>query len=235
MSPPSLADSLRRVDRAGERLDQLRSEVQAYIDANEAPLVKVEGLTVSMVNWPPVPPGEIGMTAGEVTYNLRAALDYLVAALAATDRDGLAVGESNLRTQFPIESTPEGFAARRLRDRRGRPGYLTGVNDPHCALIEALQPYNGVEWTEFLRDLSNEDKHRAIPVLGYASPATRIQAGGTEEQAKALGGFRLPGDDVSMYFPATVDVTFNGGAPVVETLEILQAGVRETISAFQSS
>ena len=32
-------------------------------------------MAVSMQGWPPQPPLDIGITAGEVAYNLRAALD----------------------------------------------------------------------------------------------------------------------------------------------------------------
>lgn len=150
--------------------------------------------------WPSIPPPEIGITAGEVVYNLRAALDYLVFELAT-----LGSGEVNMRTQFPIESTPEGFKARRHPTKRGDPNWLTGVDCSHCAAIEALQPYNGVDWTEFLRDISNEDKHRTIPILAYASRAQTINVGGTEEEAKAFGGFRKP-NDMATYYRASISV-----------------------------
>lgn len=219
-----------RLDRARKHLEELKIQVAAYVEANKSIVVKVHGSTVSVVGWPDQPSPEIGITAGEIVYNLRAALDYLVFALALQDS-----GEVNIRTQFPIEDTPEGFKARRHPNKRGRPNWLTGVDCSHCAAIEALQPYNGVNWTEFLRDMSNEDKHRTIPVLGYASPPQRINVGGTEEEAEALGGFRMPGDDVSMYYPSTILVTLNSEppTPVVETLEILESEVRAVIDSFE--
>jgi hypothetical protein len=228
---PTLESARLRIKRAGKRLEQLEVQVAAYVEANDAAAVKVEGYTVSVVNWPADPPPDIAITAGEVVYNLRAALDYLVFELAI-----LGSGEVNLRTQFPIEDKPEVFKARRRPDRRGRPNWLTGVDCAHCAAIEALQPYNGVNWTAFLRNLSNEDKHRTIPVLGYAAAPQVINVGGTEEEAQALGGFRMPGDDVSMYYPASVQVLLSAEeppVPLIKTLEILKSEVSSVIDSFE--
>jgi hypothetical protein len=177
------------------------------VEANKTTVIKVHADSVSLVGWPDQPPPGIGIATGEVLYNLRAALDYLVHQLVI-----LATGEINMRTQFPIEDTPDGFRSRRHPNKQGRPNWLTGVDCAHCAAIEALQPYNGVDWTAFLRDISNEDKHRTIPVLGYVGQAS-LNVGGTDEEAEALGGFRMPGDDVSMYYPAPVDVVFGAADP----------------------
>jgi hypothetical protein len=227
---PSLETCYLRIDRASKRIEELARQVAAYVEANKSIAIKVHGLTVSVVGWPDQPSPDMGVTAGEVVYNLRAALDYLVFELAI-----LGSGEVNMRTQFPIEDKPEGFKARRHPDKRGRPNWLTGVDCAHCAALEALQPYNGVNWTEFLRDMSNEDKHRTIPLLGYASPPKTINVGGTEEEAKTFGGYRMPGDDVSMYYPSTIHVTLNSDppVPVVETLQILQSEVRAVIDSFE--
>src|SRR5262245_2994099 len=39
---------------------------------------------------------------------------------------------------------------------------LTRLPNGGTAAIEALQPYNGCNWTKALRDISNPDKHRNI-------------------------------------------------------------------------
>jgi hypothetical protein len=210
-----------RVRRAGEHLEAFQADSAAYIEANRAAsLIKVEGMTVSAI-WPPEPPPMFGVRVGEVVYNLRAALDYLVYRLAQLDS-----GEVVESTQFPIEDTAEGFKRRRTR-------FLRGVNPTHIAAIEELQPYNGADWARLLRDLSNIDKHRALHVAGYqASSNVRINVGGTEEEARALGGFRIPGDDVAMYYPAPIYVAFADGTPVEETLVQLSTETRNVLGAF---
>jgi hypothetical protein len=227
-----------RIDRAEKRLGELKGELAAYKEANESCEIKVDGHAASMTGWPPQPPPEIGITAGEVVYNLRAALDYLVFELAFRDSFGISQDEINMRTQFPIEDKPEGFKGRidPIKRRGGGtlPNWLTGVSPDHIAAIEELQPYRGVNWTKLLRDLSNEDKHRMFPLTGYVVPVGTINIGGTEEEAKALGGYRKPGD-MNMYYPAPINVIFatfaSGG--IAESLEILQAEVRAVIDSFE--
>ncbi len=223
----TLDDSFLRLERAEQNLKQLKRQLTAYKKANErTSLIKVEGLTVSAI-WPPNPPQMLAVRAGEIADGCRSALDYLVYQLAI-----LASGEINKSTQFPIEDAPEKFEARTRLTKKGRPNFLTGISAPHIAAIEAVQPYNGGDWLEFLQAFSNEEKHRLVPLLSYQGTTRRINAGGTEAEAKALGGFRMPGDDVSMYYPAPVDVTFPGGAPVKETLEKIVSETRQLLEAF---
>jgi hypothetical protein len=68
----------------------------------------------------------------------------------------LDTGKPQDGTQFPIEDKPKAFKHRQKR------GSLKGLNERHVAKIEALQPYNGCDWTKTLRDISNPDKHRNI-------------------------------------------------------------------------
>lgn len=133
-------------------------------------------------------------------------------------------GKPVKRTQFPIEDAPKGFMGRQST-------YLKGVNKTHVAAIEALQPYNGVKWTKALRDLSNGDKHMALQLIGYVTLGA-ISVGRTEEEAKAVGGYRRPGDDVSMYYPAPLLITFMNGPPVEITVKQLLAETRQVVGAF---
>src|SRR5262249_34225904 len=87
---------------------------------------------------------------GEVCYNLRAALDYLVFDLARRDS-----GAEQEQTQFLIEDNTDKF-------QKKVPRRLKGLTPAHVAAIEVLQPYNGCEWTRQLRELSNPDKHRTL-------------------------------------------------------------------------
>jgi hypothetical protein len=216
-----LDEALLRASRAEEHLEALDREIAVYVEANEAAsLIKVEGMTVSAI-WPPEPPPMLSVRVGEIVYNLRAALDYFVYRLAELDAGNVIKG-----TQFPIEDTPEGF-------KRRTPRFLRGVNETHVAGIERLQPYHGADWARLLRDLSNIDKHQALHVVGYqATGSVRINVGGTEEEANALGGFRIAGDDVAMYYPAPIYVAFPDGTPIEETLKQLLTETRNVLHAF---
>jgi hypothetical protein len=85
---------------------------------------------------------------GEIVYNLRSALDYLVFELAGLDSGCIIEG-----TQFPIERSQKSFKW------RVRGGWLDVLNAAHVAAIEALQPYRGCQWAAVLQNLSNPDKH----------------------------------------------------------------------------
>lgn len=215
-----LRDAFLRVERAGEHLEAIKGQIAAYVQANEgASLIKVEGQTVTAV-MPPFPPPEIAARIGEFIYNLRAALDYLVFQLAILES-----GKEVDGTQFPIVKKPEDF-------KRVRRKSLRGVNATHVAAIEALQPYERPHWLWVLRHVSNEDKHRAIQVLGMQSGGVRIHVGGTEEETRAAGGFQMPGDDVAVYYPAPILVAFPDGTPVEEPLENLLSETRDVLEAF---
>jgi hypothetical protein len=208
-----------RLDRAFEHVKEARDAIAAWVAENrEHVYVRVEGSTATP-SWPrTAPPERIGILVGESAYNLRAALDYLVFRLAIADS-----GEEQPRTQFPIESTPEGFAAR-------RGAFLAGVSNEHVTMIEAFQPYRGNDWIVWLRELSNLDKHRAIPLTSGIHGQTQISVGGTDEHLAELGGVRQP--DGAVHFPATMAVTFPDGPPVLDILEELVARVTEVCGEF---
>jgi len=160
---------------------------------------------------------------GEACYNLRAALDYLVFELAREDS-----GQPQDGTQFLIEDTPEQFARRKDAN-------LRGVKCAHIAMIEALQPYKGCEWTKTLRTISNPDKHRHLTVtmshrMGFVKFFTSppiVQSEGPVRRA------RFRGSDVYVQYPVSVIVLFPDGGGVLKTLHILQAQVAETLEAFK--
>src|SRR5258708_10396877 len=146
-------DALERVIRAGEHLADLRQRLDTAR--------KQQGDSIS-VEYAPNPPHSIqasvftktfvsmrvGILIGEICYNLRSALDYLIYDLAEHD-----AGIRQESTQFPIADTAEEFASSAKRR-------LRGINSAHRAAIEKLQPYKGCEWTKTLRDFSNTAKHR---------------------------------------------------------------------------
>jgi hypothetical protein len=98
-------------------------------------------------------PVSFPLLIGEIAHHLRASLDYLVYRLAILDS-----GSVQDHTQFPLEKYPK-----RFRSKKPHP-FLKGINAAHTANIERLQPYNGVNWTRNLADISNRDKHNDLVV-----------------------------------------------------------------------
>jgi hypothetical protein len=220
-----------RVARANEHLTNLRQRLAGILRSQEDAII---------VEFDPNPPHQIilrrpnetfvetdvGILIGEIVYNLRTALDYLVFELAKFDS-----GVSQDFTQFPIEDTKKGFAWREKR------GWLKGINTAHVAAIERLQPYAGCDWTKTLRDLSNRDKHKGFARIGGSFTAhsySRIHTSHFDAIQAPIRRAIHPvhGEvDVKLHFTATVELT--DGPPIIEALEIVKLKVAETLEAFK--
>lgn len=168
-----------------------------------------------------------GILIGEACQNLRTALEYLVFELAKLDS-----GCEQRGTQFPLEDHKNGFAGR-LKE-----GRLKGINANHIAAIERLQPYAGCQWSARLRDISNPDKHRHIVAhkgLSDISVHSEIE----KDITRCLGFERQTPHPVAGQPPVKMKVyirgsiTFEDGAPVIETLEEIQTGVADALAAFK--
>lgn len=127
-----------------------------------------------------------GVSIGEITHNLRSALDGVAYALAVKNR---ASEEALARTYFPIFLL--GRTTRRRPRKAGRskgqtaliPHFfcdglkqIDGLSRKHQATIERLQPYHRVVASRahrtthplyWLHEINNADKHRVIQVVGY--------------------------------------------------------------------
>jgi hypothetical protein len=169
----------------------------------------------------------IAVIFGEICYNLRTALDYLISHLAELDSRSPQDG-----TQFPIEDTPNGFAYRIKR------GWLKGVNTAHVTAIERLQPYNGCNWMARLRDCSNPDKHRKF-VQHLGKSQITIWHGFEQgvDLSRILGLPRRAKHpvhghvDVKVHIAATI--TFTDGTPVIESIAEIKSGVAQTLADFK--
>jgi hypothetical protein len=75
----------------------------------------------------------LAILVGEIIYNLRASLDYLVYELACFDSKQVVEG-----TQFPIENNPKTFRNRigTVNDKRNRGVFLRGLSDVHATAID---------------------------------------------------------------------------------------------------
>jgi hypothetical protein len=172
-------------------------------------------------------PIRIPVLIGEICYNLKSGLDYIVFELAKYDsriaQDG---------TQFPIESTKQGFMGRKKQ------GWLKGINEAHIAAIKRLQPYKGCNWTGTLQALRNPDTHRELVSISRELVAT-VYVFGEDPNFDSLPFpvLRAPHPltraevDVKIQLsPGTI--LFTDRTPVIETLEKLILNVTETIEMF---
>jgi hypothetical protein len=163
---------------------------------------------------------------GEICYNLRAALDYLVYELAIRDSGGMK------RTQFPIEKNAAAFAARR------KPGnFLDGINNAHVATIEKLQPYMGCTWTADLQDLSNPDKHRTLVGI---SGKHNVQLDTSDSRQKLEGhpgiirsAETTDGTVMFLRFSIATIISFADGSPVIGPLQKIIAEVERALIYFR--
>jgi hypothetical protein len=160
MAVHPLDGAFERVNRAKEHLDDLKRGIEAFrVSQEEATLRNLDPRTHQPHprQLDPIPL-RFSVLIGEICYNCRSAMDYLVFELACLDS-----GVHQDGTQFPIESSAKGFR------RQIGTGRLRGINASHVAALEALQPYKGCNWTKTLKDISNPDKHRQLIVTSSIS------------------------------------------------------------------
>jgi hypothetical protein len=228
-----LDSALQRVKRTEKHLADLDAEIVSFQEAQGQ--FRWHELNEEQIaeHWAQaektLPPDIISVLIGEIAYNLRVALDYLVYGLAAIDSGSIQNG-----TQFPIEDDPEVFRGRQTGKHpvTGRPvaRYLIGINIAHVALIEKLQPYNGCDWTKLLRTLSNPDKHRYPAVIIRPS---RMRMRGRHVITQT-GPDTFNHEMIMEDAWSEVHVVFHDGTPIVETLQTLKSQVTDTLKLFES-
>lgn len=220
-----------RVRRAGQLLGTLKRQLQAWANAHQHFIEAVQhedgkiGLVLTGTDTRRMT--RLSVTLGEITYNLRASLDYAVYDLAM-----IGAGKEVQGTQFPIEDTQAGFLSRVVgKNAKGKAvaHYLKGVPKPAIARIATLQPYAGCKWTRDLRELSNPDKHRHLSPLrsdfnlktkGFEVIATDPESGK---------------QTIRVQYDAEVEVFFADGRPVLETLQAIHREVVATLALFKRS
>lgn len=155
------------------------------------------------------------MTAGEVLYHLRTALEYAAYQLVWLD-----AGVPADDTQFPIVSEADRWTTKMLERR------LPGVTPDHVELVRSFQPFAGCEWSEGFRDLSNADKHRVVLRLG-------IQFGAVIPDKITL--LDDPSDEVEFQVETTpLEPTLQdeSGEPVLPRLRSYLAGVVDVLNSL---
>ena len=209
-----LDGAFQRINRAQEHLLELRRLLddfrQRYLDAasiqfNPDPPYRPH---VRHPQLSPVTEHLLGIVVGEICYNLRSALDYLVYELAFLDAGAIQNG-----TQFPIDDSP-----RRFSD--SIPTRLKGLNAAHVAAIERLQSYNGCNWPTVLRTLSNPDKHRQLTPRGGSFLIEVVPEGFEPSFPAPMNAKRRArrpdGVEVEVQLIAAIEVTI----PVAETSQV---------------
>lgn len=221
-----------RINWAGEHLADLESSIKLAIEQEQKRLASQfdsqsgQGRVRTFSTIQYVVPLRWAIIIGEILYNLRSALDYLIYELTIIDS-----GVEKNGTQFPIESTKDGFGG------RGNT-YLKGLSVKHKADIEALQPYNGHDWIGRFATLSNQDKHRLLtPVVNITqSVVEKGHVGQFEGLPGHVHRTKSPSgkSEMDVYADFTLYITFNDGTPVVQTLRQLIYEVRVILEAFKS-
>ena len=160
-------------------------------------------------------PLKLNRLIGEVIQNLRSSLDYLVYEL--TCHDAKSVIE---KTQFPVAELEKTFM-----EQLKRYNLIGHLSPEHIAMIVQLQPYKKCNWTKKLTDLSNPEKHKTLTVV--VSPVEFRPSPGSTEAI-------LAGKKVDIEKDITVQVAFNDGTQVVESLEELISQVTQVLHDFRS-
>jgi hypothetical protein len=226
----TLDDCFERVKRAGEHLVELEKGI------SETCAQQADAIPLEFDPDPPhgfklgLPPEtfygmRMGVLVGEICYNLRSALDYLIFHLAQIDS-----GATQDGTQFPIVDSPKNFV-------RWTKSWLKGVNSAHIAAIERLQPYNGCNWSERLRELSNPDKHREL-VTHLGESRVNIWVGWETDLAKIKGASMRTATHptrgiVEVKVHVAINVTFSDGSPIIESIQEIIRGVAQTLADFK--
>ena len=223
-SKPSLENAFARVDRAKEHLARLESEIDKALRGGVTIGSGLSGLfKVTVYPLPKIIP----ILIGETVFNLRSALDSLIFQLAYLDS-----GEVQRGTKFPIEDNANAWQTHILGTGTRKMGrwklWLPLLTPAHLAAIERLQPFTGCDWTRTLRVLSNPDRHCELVVVephhqrSLAADAVMQDPAGPPQSAELIRA------DARQ----SVVVVFDGGPPVMRTLERLQTETAATLNNF---
>jgi len=222
-----------RVRRADEHLVDLK-RLFAEVQVRQANAIEIEfdpNPPYGIVGAKQPPETFIGtnfpIRIGEICYNLRSALDYLIFELARLDS-----GVEQSGTQFPIMDAKQDF------EGRGKGIFLKGVNPTHVACVERLQPYMGCNWTRSLRDTSNPDKHRHFSKMRGDITATIHSSLDPKNNFSRIIGHERDAPHstlgtVKVKVHLATSIAFADGTPVIETLDEIKSEIANTLRYFK--
>jgi hypothetical protein len=170
-----LRGPLLKLGRAKEHFAELREKGEAFL-ATEPWAWDMEAeefsdgtreyrISASVDDYPPI---ELGLIAGDVVQNLRAALDQLVWGYSASSK-------RDRRTAFPIYTKEENF-------RESAPSQVRGLSEEGLANLERWQPFQPGGQADrhplaMLQRLSNTDKHQTLLPLAVVQKRPPVLAG----------------------------------------------------------
>lgn len=207
-------------------LPRLEEEWQGYPIAR-APRDSPQSIELGVKDWrwSHFPAARyITMRASEVLHHARIALDYC--AYHVVWRDS---GTAREGTKFPLVNE----AGKWGNQKRSS---LPRITPEHAAWIREIQPFNGVEWSSRLLDLSNRDKHRmAVDIL----PTYRCRLDTRRQFADPEGdpdyvGYQVDEARLELNIAPGMDASggSNAGYPLEVTMVGILRGVAELVNRF---
>ena len=212
---PSLHNAYERVARAKQHLMTLKRRIASFWRLNPKLAVSFGSATTGTktLTDTPIPP-LIEILVGEIVYNLRAALDYLIYELAILDS-----GQVQKRTQFPIVDKSSDWA------NNCRQYKVDKLTKRHKSEILALQPFSGCKWTQTLREISNPDKHRHLTIA-----AAGFHLGVSLTRGQTIKP--PPNNAKKSQRSLALRILFDDGSAIIEELQGLQRHVADVLDSF---
>lgn len=242
-----------RTDRAAEHLDSLGDEIAASdkaeplsLTTDKEPETGWKIVRLSVINEPPM---RLGLLAGEICYQLRAALNNLVGDLLRASSV-----KPTREHQFPINPDPGQWTPENVHK------WLGGLRDEWIAIILEYQPHRADESLRSghplrgLATLANLDKHSTIPpsrvlmgqhdieiVPTMPGSVDRVEIRWANDLAALHNGTELcriltfpdPNSTVNVKWSARLPIGFGGPVPAtIVDLERLIELVRSIINRF---
>lgn len=170
---PELDYVAARLDRAAEQVAAFGSRWEDYLDSRPHRLTTTvdehgQG-ELRLVRTQPIP-SALGLGLGEFLYQLRAALDNCLYAVAIID-SGASPPPGGERLQWPICPTPAEWKSNARRYEH----LSAELRDA----LENIQPYRAERpaWNclQILHDLARVDRHRALPVVALFTSQAQIR------------------------------------------------------------
>lgn len=166
-----------RLAWAQRHLQRLDREFRRFLSAERSPYVlhthvdRESGDYITRIRVQTPLPRDFSLIVGDIVHNVRSALDGLVFQLAIKE-SGVERAAKTRNLGFPIADTFQGFHGTRKNPNAAQKRRIALLSDVAQRRIELLQPYQ-TRWywgdphpLAFIRELSNEDKHRRIVVTG---------------------------------------------------------------------
>jgi hypothetical protein len=218
-----------RLARARQLIGTMHRQYQRYADAHEhsgwnQSFDRTTGtlsLSPALSDARHVHVPKISITLGEIAYNIRSALDYLIYSIARANNNGKEVRG----TQYPIEDSEERYWMRWTgkdpKTGRDVARWLNKIPRDVAEDLAHYQPFAHCAWAELLRDISNPDKHRHLTTLGISAefipdrPVLGVIDSETKRQSVHLSG------------KVAIGVTLKSGRDTIDIIEASNLVQRE--------